>query len=98
MQRLTICAGLFAAGMLMAVPAFAQTSSGNQGSSGAQHPTATVPGQAHKQKTQSGNVTNTYLFKPHSGSYAPRAGAGASKQQTDGEDVTGNNNFPAASK
>jgi hypothetical protein len=94
MQRLTFSAGLLAAGMLMAVPAFAQSGGSDQGASGAQQPTT---GQPSKQKTQT-DVTNSYLFKPGSGSYAPRAGAGATKQQTDGEDVTGNNNFPAASK
>lgn len=49
---------------------------------------------AQKQATQS-DPTNTYLFRPESGSYTARP---AQKQQTDGEDVTGNNNFAPVSK
>ena len=82
---------VLASGLLMAAPAFAQTSgsSSNQNGTVQQSPTT-----AQKQKTQS-DPTNSYLFKPGSGDYSPRS---AQKQRTDGEDVTGNNNFPAASK
>jgi cell division septation protein DedD len=104
MQRSVLGSALMASALVLAVPAFAQTSS----STAPTHTGTTATHPAHpmhhkvaptntvatKQHTQS-DPTNTYLFKPGSGDYSSRA---AQKQRTDGEDVTGNNNFPAASK
>jgi hypothetical protein len=87
MQHSVLGSALMASALIMAVPAFAQSTSPTT-------PPHTETTAATKQHTQS-DPTNTYLFKPGSGDYSSRA---AQKQRTDGEDVTGNNNFPAASK
>jgi hypothetical protein len=87
MKQFTLTAGLIS-GLVLAAPAFAQPTA----NATKDHHTSAA--HATKQKTQS-DPTNSYLFKPGSGDYAARP---AHKQRTDGEDVTGNNNFPAASK
>jgi hypothetical protein len=77
-----------ASGLLMAAPAFAQTTTTTPP---AKKPVATASAtHVKKQKTDGEDVTGNYNF--------PAASGGAHKQRTEGEDVTGNNNFPAASK
>ena len=76
--------GLAAAGLMLAAPAFAQSTSTTT------KPAKHVTHVAKKQHTDGEDVTGNNNF--------PSATSGARKQRTDGEDVTGNNNFPAASK
>jgi hypothetical protein len=93
MKRFTFSAVALGSGLLLAAPAFAQnTQNGNAHSKNGTSPQQ-YSNSAQKQKTQS-DPTNTYLFKPESGDYAARP----QKQRTDGEDVTGNNNFRPLSK
>jgi hypothetical protein len=87
MRRSYITAALLSSGLLMSGAAFAQTSTTN--GQPAQKPAA-----AQKQKTQS-DPTSQYNFATPGGQYSARP---AVKQKTDGEDVTGNNNFAPASK
>lgn len=81
-----LTAAAVASGLLMAAPAFAQSTSTTTAQPGKQ---ATV--QAKKQHTDGADVTGNSNFPAASGSYAK-------KQRTDGEDVTGNNNFMPRSK
>ena len=91
MKRFTFSAIALASGLLVAAPAFAQSTTDTHSKNGTS--TQQYSNSAQKQKTQS-DPTNTYMFKPESGNYAARP----QKQRTDGEDVTGNNNFRPLSK
>lgn len=94
MKRFSFSSALVVSGLLFAAPVFAQNTGTGSNSNHAQSPAV-----AQKQKTQS-NPTSQYNFPAASGNYSSRPGTAgtAMKQHTDGEDVTGNNNFPAASK
>jgi hypothetical protein len=83
MKTSYLTATLIASGLLMAAPAFAQST---LTPTPAQKATPAV----HKQHTDGEDVTGNNNFRS--------ATTHATKQHTDGEDVTGNNNFPAASK
>ena len=83
MKTSYLTAALVASGLLMAAPAFAQSTSTTQ------TPTQKST-QVKKQHTDGEDVTGNNNFRS--------ATTRATKQRTDGEDVTGNNNFPAASK
>jgi hypothetical protein len=87
MTRSYFATGLLSAGLLLSGAAFAQstTDTGQP---------AQKPVTAQKQKTQS-NPTGQYNFSTPGGQYSNRP---ATKQRTEGEDVTGNNNFAPASK
>jgi hypothetical protein len=87
MRRSYITAALLSSGFLLSGAAFAQSSAVNG-------QPAEKPVTAHKQKTQS-NPTSQYNFGTRGGQYSARP---AVKQRTEGEDVTGNNNFAPASK
>ena len=84
------------AGLLLSGAAFAQSQMGNSqtGSGQTGNGMGQAPVTAQKQKTQS-NPTSQYNFATPGGQYSARP---AVKQRTDGEDVTGNNNFAPASK
>jgi hypothetical protein len=80
-----------AAGLLIAAPVFAQSTTGTTTTTTAKpKPVKPVAAHVKKQKTDGEDVTGNGNF--------PAASGGAHKQHTEGEDVTGNNNFPAASK
>jgi len=83
-----LTAAVLASGLVMSGAAFAQTSTDT-----GQPPQKPVT--AQKQKTQS-NPQSQYNFSTPGGQYSARPPA--TKQRTDGEDVTGNNNFAPASR
>lgn len=89
MRNSYLTVALVAAGLLVAAPVFAQSTTSTTANPGNGKQTTQ---QAKKQHTDGADVTNTPAYPPASGSYA------AQKQRTDGEDVTGNNNFAPASK
>ena len=91
MRQFTLSAAVLASSLLMAAPSFAQSTDNHPSSATSTQQNSAA---AQKQHTQS-DPTNTYLFKPESGGYSARP---AQKQRTDGEDVTGNNNFAPVSK
>lgn len=89
MKPSSLAAAMIASGLLIAAPAFAQSTTSQNATKQPQN------GQAQKQPTDGSDPTSQYNFRTTGGQYSNR---GATRQQTDGEDVTGNNNFPAASK
>lgn len=95
MRTSYLASALLVSTLMIAPAAFAQQPSSNSThQSQSTSPTTSNNGSAAtRQKTQ--DPTGQYNFGTPGGQYSSRPGM---KQRTDGEDVTGNNNFPAGSK